>query len=109
MKERISDEEFSRLESEARHDEVLSLLSKMERSTEADKQIESLLKEQVRLLETLAKKDFSVDTEGVASVMGDNLKQLKRALECRDPKRETFEVVRDKDGLIKQVIRIKND
>lgn len=93
----IDDDEFARLESEKRHDELIGVLKQIaaRKDDKDDKNVERILAQHSRLLETLIKKDYSTDLRPLIA-------ELSKALKPAAPK--SFRVERNKIGLIERVI-----
>jgi len=102
----ITDEEFDQLEKERRHLEFISVLKQSAASRDLSL-IEPVLKKLLGVLTDLAAKTSAVpprpDNKQI-ELLSAQVGELKNILKCvtRDA---VFTVIRDKDGLIKEVIR----
>jgi len=104
---RITDEEMDRLLMDERHSEIVSVLNQaVVRSDVTD--IGKLLARQSIALERIAQLTAAHDFRGAVKEMSKNIEDLKKALVCK-PKKDVYTVVRDSDGLIKEVIRTTNE
>ncbi len=105
---KISEEEFEQLEDEQRrHDEIIGALRKLvvKNNTEV---VESLLAKQVAVLERIIRQNQKPETSEVVGQISKSVADLKELLICQQ-KPAVYKVVRDKQGLIEKVIKLKED
>ncbi len=101
--DKVSDEEFAELEMEVdadrRHEELVTVLEKIVTAPNFTG-IEKCLDRQSAVLASLEKKDFSEISKAIAETAN-----ILKTLYKPEPARVVFEVVRDQNGFITQVIK----